>query len=79
LAGLNIELPIRLEGRIGQLLIEFRGNIVTLHANKFYIQGDPIRTIKAYYNRRTEYWYIKAEALGGIIELDGVIPKKLSP
>lgn len=79
LVGLKTELPVPLEGRIGMLLIELRGNLVSVNANKLYIQGDPIRSIKAYYNRRTEYWHAKAEALGGIIELDGVLPKKLSP
>jgi hypothetical protein len=65
------------EGRIGLLLIEFRGNLVTINASNLNIQRDPIRWIKAVYNRKTEYWSLKAEALGGIIELDGVMPKTI--
>jgi hypothetical protein len=63
------------EGRIGSIVIEIRGNLVTINANKFYIKGDPIVYLKAFYNRKTEYWYLKTEALGGIIEIEGIMPK----
>jgi hypothetical protein len=79
LVGFEADIPsfVPPEGRIGALLIEVRGNIVNINASKLYIQGDPIRSLKAFYNRKTDYWYVKAEALGGIIELDGIIPKKV--
>ncbi len=76
LVGLKADLPIPLEGRVGFLLIEVRGNIVTLHASRILMQGDPIRSINAVYHRRKEEYYVRAEALGGLIELHGVIPKQ---
>ena len=79
MVGLKTDFPISLEGRLGLLLIEVRGNIVTLQASKISIQGDPIRSVKAVYHRRTEEYSIRAEALGGLIELAGVMPKGAPP
>jgi hypothetical protein len=74
--GIKIDFPyLPKEGIIGSLVIEFHGNIVVANANKFYIAGDPITKVKVYYHRKSEYWHIKLHALGGIIEIEGVIPK----
>jgi hypothetical protein len=79
LAGFKNDLQLfPAEGRIGLLLIEVRGNIVTAKASRFYIKGDPVRWVTIMYNRKTEFWYMKAEALGGIIEVEGVFPKEIN-
>lgn len=75
LVGIKLELPIKIEGRIGQLLIEVRGQWVFMRADAISIVGDPVRWVAAVYHRKTEAWWVKAEALGGIIEVNGVIPK----
>jgi hypothetical protein len=75
LVGIKLELPFKVEGRVGLLLVELRGKVVTLQVEGIRIEGDYIRWVRGSYNRRNEQWALKAEALGGLIELEGVIPK----
>lgn len=63
-----------IEGRIGFLRVEMRQHVVVIIANNINIKGDPIESVAAFYNRKTKWWSIKARALGGIIEVEGVLP-----
>lgn len=78
--GVDAELPIKLEGRIGLLAIEFRGKLVQMRLERVALDNDPvkepaIRQATATFNRTTKEWNVRAEALGGLIEVTGVMPK----
>jgi hypothetical protein len=75
LVGIKLDLPFKIEGRVGLLVVELRGKVVMVRAERISVAGDYVRWVRGYYNRRTEQWALKAEALGGLIELEGVIPK----
>jgi hypothetical protein len=62
-------------GRIKTLEIMVSTEWITLYVNGISIQGDPIRWVRGIYHRKLELYYLKAEALGGLIELVGNIPK----
>ncbi len=76
--GIDIDLskygikPI--EGRIGFIRIELRGNLVFVTIKNVTIKGDPIESVVALYHRKTSWWSVKAIALGGVIELEGIVP-----
>lgn len=78
--GVILDLPFKLEGRISLLQVEFRNKIVVAKMEKILLDNDSskepaIRYLKGHYNRHTAYWDAKAEMLGGLVELTGVIPK----
>lgn len=77
LFGLNVELPslLKLEGRIKSVRIELRGDWIFANANGFLMEGDPLRWVRIVYNSKTREYAVTAEALGGLIELLGVLPK----
>lgn len=77
--GMSVELPIKLEGRIGLLVIELRGKLVQMKLERVMLDNDAskepaIRNATAIYSRTTQVWLIRAEALGGVIELEGKLP-----
>lgn len=78
--GVDAELPFKVEGRIGLLAIEFRGKLVQMKLERVTLDNDStkepmIRQATAAYNRTTKEWNVRAEALGGLIEVEGVMPK----
>ena len=77
--GMSVDLPFKLEGRIGLLVIELRGKLVQMKLERVMLDNDTskepaIRNATAIYNRTTQAWMIRAEALGGVIELEGKLP-----
>jgi len=73
--------PIDVSGcRITKLRIEMRGRLVLATINGFQTHQDSakeelLRTATMWVNRHSGDFHVKAEALGGLIELTGVLPK----
>lgn len=72
--SLGFDVPIKILGRVKIITIEVRPYYVTAYANGFNVLNDPLRWVRIIYARPTREYSLKAEALGGLIELDGTIP-----
>jgi DhnA family fructose-bisphosphate aldolase class Ia len=77
--GADLDVPIKLEGRIKTFNIEVRTHTITVYAGGFNTVNDytrePVQWIRVLYGRKTREYHLKAEALGGLIEVTGVVPK----
>lgn len=62
-------------GRVKRVVIEVRPHTIMVLATGFNILTDPVRSIRGVYLRRTREYALTAEALGGLIELTGVLPE----
>lgn len=86
MAGVKLELrdlngaPLKITGRLQLLKVQKRNKIVTGTVEGMVIEGDPLKGIPPtvitdallFYNLHTGAYYLKAKALGGIVELEGV-------
>lgn len=62
-------------GRIGRATLELRGNIIKVDVRAINMPNDTITSATIWYNSRKEFYSAKIFALGGLIEVDGSIPK----
>lgn len=77
--GSNLELPFEVEGRIKMLVVEMRDFYLTVKATGIQTHNDaakpqPVETVLIIYQKKTRDFYAKACALGGIVEITGVLP-----
>lgn len=70
----------KVEGRVGNLTILKRGNLVVARVKHIMLHNDaakpqPLESFTVHYNIHTGRYWIHAIALGGIFDLDGELPK----
>lgn len=73
----------KLEGKIGNLRVGLYGDIILGRVDAVQTQQDStkeevIRWATVIYNRKTGWFEVRSEALGGLIELQGVLPNEKS-
>jgi hypothetical protein len=77
--GIGGDLPAwlkpKLVGRIGQVVIDVKGDDVAVTATSFRIPGDPVSRIEVKANLKTRGYKAKLYALGGLAEAEGTLPE----
>lgn len=71
----GIDVPLKVFGRLGSANAVVTSRYIIAKAERFSILGDPVKWVRITYNRKTREYVVVAEALGGLIELAGVVPE----
>ena len=64
----------RFKGRIGKVLVEVRGDTVTMKAEKLRLIGDWVTRAEGTADLKTRKYQLKLYAFGGLVEIGGVLP-----
>ena len=64
----------RLKGRIGKVVVNVRGDTVTIMAEKFRLVGDWLSRAEGTADLKTGKYTVKMWAFGGLLEAEGKLP-----